>query len=420
MDGVIAYLAAARQQEADELEKLARTCELVLCANELVHCLQQERGATNLYLASRGTRFADLRRQRCAASDQARAAVVAWLQPAAGLSGGARLYTRIALALHALASLPALRDAAGGLAETPASASERFNHLIATLLALVFEAADVAVDPAISRLLIALFHLMQGKEYAGQERATGAAAFAAGAISGEQVQTIDYLIEMQEQSLQHFAAFADVLRAEWQALQTLLPLPELDRMRRRLLGAVGRPLASTEADAWFACCSQRMDEFHRVEVHVAELLQQLCRDKVAELRRELADQESLFARLHEVEALPPFAVFASGGQAQLAPGQVGPHLTQSVFDLLQAQSRRLHSVTEELAAVRTALEERKLIERAKGILMAHQGLGEEAAYRLLRQNAMNQKRRLADVAQAVLSLAEMLPGSKSARPPGAP
>ncbi len=414
MNGVLTYLAAARRHESDELEKLARTCELVLCANELVHCLQQERGASNIFLASRGERFAALRQERIAASDQAQATVEAWLDGAEGrgsLSGGARLYTRIALALHALGELDGLRREIDRQACTPSGATEQFNHLISTLLTLVFEAADVAIDPGISRLLIALFHLMQGKEFAGQERATGAAAFAAGTITHGQVQTIEYLIDMQENALQHFAAFADSLRAEWQALQTLLPLPELERLRRKLLTAAGRPLDLGDADTWFACCSRRMDEFHQVEVHLAEMLSQICRDKVAELNQARADQAQLIAMLDNVEPLPPLAVFTSGGQPLVEGQPAGPHLMQAVLEMLQTQSQRLQTVTEELSSVRTALEERKLIERAKGLLMAHQGLSEEGAYRLLRQNAMNQKRRLADVAQAVLSLAELLPGA---------
>ncbi|MFX5563044.1 nitrate- and nitrite sensing domain-containing protein, partial [Acinetobacter baumannii] len=77
------------------------------------------------------------------------------------------------------------------------------------LLALVFEAADVAVDPQISRLLVALFNLMQGKEFAGRERAAGAAAFVTGKITREQEQTIETQIEMQEQALRRFESFAE-------------------------------------------------------------------------------------------------------------------------------------------------------------------------------------------------------------------
>jgi AmiR/NasT family two-component response regulator len=64
---------------------------------------------------------------------------------------------------------------------------------------------------------------------------------------------------------------------------------------------------------------------------------------------------------------------------------------------------------EELDAVRATLNERKIVERAKGVLMAHRQMSEEEAYKALRQLAMNQGRRLVEVAGNVLSLAEVLP-----------
>lgn len=62
----------------------------------------------------------------------------------------------------------------------------------------------------------------------------------------------------------------------------------------------------------------------------------------------------------------------------------------------------------ELADARTALEERKVIERAKGILMKMRGLSEEEAFTLMRQTAMNEKKRLADIAQSVVTAAGMM------------
>lgn len=415
MSNALRYLVKARLQEADELEKLSRTCELVLATSKLVHCLQRERGVSNLHVASSGQDHA-ARRQACmAASDEAQAGVQHWLEhieDATGLSGGARLYTRIALALHALEGLPAIRADVDLKNCAITTVTQRFSHVVETLLALVFEAADIAVDPLISRQLIALFHLMQGKEFAGQERATGAAAFAAGEISAAQTRTLEYLIEMQDQALGRFESFAEGIQAEWRALQATLPLPELERLRRILLSAHGRPLDPSLAPAWFDCCSQRMDELFRVEGFLAGLLQATCRDKVAELRQHLENDEQLFAEAGLTDPLPPQATFTARVGPDADPGPVGPHLTQAVMEMLQKQEHRLLAVTEELASVRATLDERKVIERAKGLLMTHQGLSEENAYRLLRQNAMNQKRRLVEVAQALLSLSGILDAPK--------
>ena len=70
----------------------------------------------------------------------------------------------------------------------------------------------------------------------------------------------------------------------------------------------------------------------------------------------------------------------------------------SVFDRLRS----------ELEETKSALKERKVIEKAKGILMKSRGLDEEAAYGLLRQTAMSKGRRIADVAESLVSTFDLL------------
>ena len=65
-------------------------------------------------------------------------------------------------------------------------------------------------------------------------------------------------------------------------------------------------------------------------------------------------------------------------------------------------------LTRELEEARGALEERKLIDQAKGILMTSRGLSEPDAYALLRSTAMSQNRRLVDIAQSLVTAAKLL------------
>ncbi|VFU16716.1 Response regulator receiver and ANTAR domain protein [Methylocella tundrae] len=70
-------------------------------------------------------------------------------------------------------------------------------------------------------------------------------------------------------------------------------------------------------------------------------------------------------------------------------------------------------LTRELEEARSELEDRKLIERAKGILIKSNGLSEEAAYALLRKTAMNQNRKMVEIAQSLVTAAALLgPGEK--------
>lgn len=79
-----------------------------------------------------------------------------------------------------------------------------------------------------------------------------------------------------------------------------------------------------------------------------------------------------------------------------------------LLDVAIARFREYQALRNELEQAKTSLAERKVIERAKGLLMQRRGCSEEEAYRALRKLAMDQNRRLAEVAENLLSVADML------------
>ncbi len=78
-----------------------------------------------------------------------------------------------------------------------------------------------------------------------------------------------------------------------------------------------------------------------------------------------------------------------------------------ILDLCISRFNVFSRLQDELDRTKSALEARKVIDRAKGILMKAKGLSEEDAYALLRKTAMNEKRKIADVAQSVITAAEL-------------
>lgn len=79
-----------------------------------------------------------------------------------------------------------------------------------------------------------------------------------------------------------------------------------------------------------------------------------------------------------------------------------------IIDVARARFEEFQRLRSELAQARENLSERKLVERAKGILMQRRGLSEEAAFAALRGMAMDRKARLAEVARSVITAAEIL------------
>ena len=79
-----------------------------------------------------------------------------------------------------------------------------------------------------------------------------------------------------------------------------------------------------------------------------------------------------------------------------------------ILDMAISRFNAFSRMARELEEVRTELESRKLVDRAKGILMRSRGLSEQAAYALLRKTAMNQNRKIGEIAQSLVMAAGLL------------
>ncbi len=426
MKDSLCFLMAARRCEIAELQQLALTGALVGAIGELVHALQHERGLANLFLADHEGRFGLAWQAQTRTSDAQtstlRECFDALDVAAPGLGQGARLFSRIAWVLQGLDALPRLRAHIAARDWTPSRTTAAYVRLIAGLLAVVFEAADSAGDPGLSRQLVALFNLMQGKEYAGQERATGVALFAAGRARADAQQHLLHLVEAQESCLQVARDFTgETLQSCWTLADEAPTLARIERMRRILCTAADQgPLESALGTEWFESCTRRIDALRTVEVQIAIALRHQGEARIDTARTELEAlrQRGTFQAPTEAEDMA-FLEDGSGAlvwhrdaaETGIDPAYGAP-LARSTVALLREQSRRLQAISEKLATARASLQERKHVERAKGLLMAHRGISEDDAHKLLRQIAMNQNRRIVDVADAFLTTANLLPAQR--------
>lgn len=101
------------------------------------------------------------------------------------------------------------------------------------------------------------------------------------------------------------------------------------------------------------------------------------------------------------------AAIEAGVSAYIVDG-LKKERVKPIVDMTISRFRAFARLKEELEQTRTQLEERKTVDRAKGILMRLKGLDEEKAYALLRRTAMNEKKRIVDIAQSIITAAELL------------
>jgi len=409
------FLLAAREAEIEALKQLAVGCQQAILTGRLIHELQRERGISNVFLASGGECFARQYPEQVARSrvaEQAFRQGVADLMPGTGSApAGMRLCNCIAAVLLQLEELDLLRDQVQQQQLEAATLTCWLSELIARLLAVIFELADSCGNPELTRALVATFNFIQGKEYAGQERAWGAIGFVAGQFEAEQLERLINLQDAQQRSFDTFACYAEAEPlALWHKLQATSEHAELLRLRgmfSRLQPKEEVPMSLSEL--WYELATCRIDRMQQLEAHLEQLLLQKSRDKTAAAEAELRHHRQQLNTLIEAAAQRTAPVnLTPMAELLCSPGHEGGGLNDTVYDLLLTQARHLEQVQKELELARSALDERKQIERAKGLLMQFHGLSEEQAYRQMRQQAMQANIRLVDLAARLIAACDGL------------
>ncbi|GAC1308620.1 MAG: hypothetical protein NVSMB10_15020 [Steroidobacteraceae bacterium] len=414
------FLRSARVRRARDLMLLSTLSDLVKGISALIHALQKERGASSIYLGSNGAHFADRLVERVAESRGLEVRVRGHLEhidkQLAPLSCSARFYMRLADAFCALDSLPGTREQVSALTLAPQDAVKAFTDVIALLLVVGFEAADTAAGPETSRALIALVNFAQGKEYAGQERATAGAALSRGQFDAVDRRCLRHLQAAQERAFKIFTEFADPRHVTlFLELNSSVDTAEFKQLRAGVFEhGPGGEFAAVNADAWYEAATRRIDAMRAIEDCLALDLAQLCAAGLADAK--LGTQGDALDR-HVDHRTAPVAMLVVNLEAAFdRPGMAGgvglyrmddglPQPMRSIRDVVEAQSRRIDDINSQLESARVALAERKIIERAKGILMRSRRLAEKDAYTLLRQTAMSQNKRMFEVAEAVIGMA---------------
>lgn len=132
------------------------------------------------------------------------------------------------------------------------------------------------------------------------------------------------------------------------------------------------------------------------------------RDTIEHMRQITADQPRpivMFVDQSDEETIRQ--AVQAGVSAYVIDG-LNARRVKPVLDVAIARFREVQALREELKKTRETLDERKLVERAKGLLMRERKLSEDEAYAALRKLAMDRQQKLADVAEALIAFADVL------------
>lgn len=373
--GATEWLQHAKLMRKQQLCKLAQLGTLVSRISHLAHMLQCERGASNIWLCSQGALYApECKASRALVDEQLLA-----LQQALGspLMASAALCERVAHALHHLEQLPTLREQIMARTLAADRAMEHYSRTLRHLLSIVPQLNDSIDDPQIAGRFVALYSLMQGKELVGQERALGAIGFTQGFFSDEMRQTLVDRIDGQQACFDVFLSLTPQQLQEHFTLST--PGAEAEQLRRQ--ACTRQPAADNGVLAlhWFTLLTERLEHLRsQEELLIADLM--IAVDRL----------------ITHADDYPPEA--AAVGEP------LGHYPVQPLLPLVRQQAREIEQLLQQLASMRDTLEERKIIDKAKSVLMTHQQMSEDQAWCQLRKMAMDKNQRMVDIARALLTV----------------
>lgn len=133
-----------------------------------------------------------------------------------------------------------------------------------------------------------------------------------------------------------------------------------------------------------------------------------CLENMAVLSRNNPKPVIMFSDADNEETIA--GAIKAGVSAYVADG-MNPERVRPIIQVAVARFREFQALRGELQKTRDQLADRKLIDKAKGLLMKHRKFNEDEAYHAMRKLAMERNQRLADTAKSVIEVFEMLGGN---------
>lgn len=180
--------------------------------------------------------------------------------------------------------------------------------------------------------------------------------------------------------------------------------------RRELLG----PTLSAEGFDVVACVAPDGDLLDAVARYAPDVvlidIDSPSRDTLENLRSVQARQPRPMIMFTQDDAGESIRRAIEAGVSAYVVDGIEGRRVRPIVEAAMARFTQYHALETELNETRSKLAERKLIERAKGLIMKQQGVGEAEAYQAMRRLAMRKNKKLAEIADSVISASELMQG----------
>ncbi len=260
-------------------ERLIQLVGLAVTTSGAVHEMQRERGATALFLGSKGTKFGPELAEQRKATDKALGVFESAVKGIDAQSLDGDFAKALGQAQDMAKQLAAGRAGVDSQSGPAGSAVGAYTRTISQFIALIGRLGSFTDDGKTTNAIAAYFTFVVGKERAGQERAVAAGGFAAGKFEPAQYRRLVEVVAEQNLSFQTFqnqATAAQVGRLR--QAEDSQTAKDVLAMRQIAIGSLeSGNLGSVSAETWFQSSTKRIDLMKEVEDAVAGDLSALTR-----------------------------------------------------------------------------------------------------------------------------------------------
>ena len=274
------------QNEVNSKTAIKELMIVSIAANNLVHELQKERGASAGYINSRGEKFSTTLQEQRKETDH-KIEILNDILEAKDITIYSKEYQdQVKAALSDLNQIQTMRPRVDSFDAALSEAVGYYTDMNAEFLGITKKTLFIAEDPIMLRDISAYYNFIQSKERAGIERAVGAAGFSSG-WNMALMDKFKVLILIQDTYIDVFLAYATKEETSFYNKKIKDPsFAEVDEMREIAFKMIGNSSANVngvDAATWFSTITKKINILKANEDHLAEDVMHVATYEVEEV-----------------------------------------------------------------------------------------------------------------------------------------
>ncbi|MDH4248234.1 MAG: methyl-accepting chemotaxis protein [Deltaproteobacteria bacterium] len=271
------WTSLTEYRNSNQMEQLVR---LSVAASNLVHELQKERGATAVFISSKGTDYARELAEQQKVTDAKIPLLEEEVRRMGNTLAGTTVGETLSKAQSKLQGLSEWRQRARALDQNASTAIGEYTALNGAFLDMIGSMAASSDDARISRLMVAYINLLRTKEWAGIERALLATAFTAGTFKGREA-LYQQIVSVAASQGAHSKVFliqatADQRRTFEERMNSEAVKKALSIRAKALDTGMSADTLEQDAGEWFTIQTQRLNQLREVEMKMSEDISSLA------------------------------------------------------------------------------------------------------------------------------------------------